>query len=72
MQSQLYTSACFKTNKESFGEWKITFADFEVKNGKKLALETVLTDKDDLCSGQCLDYIFLFTPSSVQKRRNSF
>lgn len=41
------------------GNSPVTYGDyFELDTGERLALETALTNQEDLYSAQCLDYIF--------------
>jgi len=51
---------------QTYGEHPITYA--ESNNGKPM--ETVLTDKDDLCSNQSLDYIFKLNLKNFDKTRD--
>jgi len=48
---------------KTYGEHPITYGDTYVDDNKEMKpFETVLTLKDDLCSNQSLDYVFLYTP----------
>jgi len=52
------------------GDSYITYADYtEDEQGNRVPLELKLTSKDDLCSGQCLDYIFQILPLKQQIMR---
>ncbi|CAD8125965.1 unnamed protein product [Paramecium sonneborni] len=47
------------------GKFVITYADYlEEENGQRSPLEIQLTDKADLLTGQCLDYIFQLIPEN--------
>jgi len=53
---------------KTYGEHPITYADTYIDDNKQMRpIETVLTDKADLCSNQSLDYIFQYTPRAEKK-----
>lgn len=42
------------------GQCQVTFADIKYDdNGNPIPVETVITGADDICTCQCLDYIFV-------------
>jgi len=48
---------------KTYGDHPITYGDTYIDDNKEIKpLETVLTLRDDLCTNQSLDYIFLYTP----------
>jgi len=50
----------------TYGEHPTTYGDSYMDHYNQMRpLETVLTDRDDLCSNQSLDYIFQLTPKSL-------
>ncbi|CAK84271.1 unnamed protein product (macronuclear) [Paramecium tetraurelia] len=50
---------------EQEGKFLITYADYvEDESGQKKPMEIQLTDKADLLTGQCLDYIFQMIPEN--------
>jgi endonuclease/exonuclease/phosphatase family metal-dependent hydrolase len=56
---------------KTYGEHPITYGDTYVDDNKEMMPhETVLTLKDDLCSNQSLDYIFLYTPKMPKDQVN--
>lgn len=56
--------------KESYGgKHPATYADVKIEREKEIPGETVLTDKDDLMSQQCLDYVFQILPGKVMEHK---
>lgn len=56
--------------KESYGaQHPVTYSDVKIEDGKEVPMETVLTDKDDLKSQQCLDYIFQILPGGIMTNK---
>ena len=45
----------------------VTYAESEIVEGKEIPMETVLTNKNDLCSNQSLDYMFEIIPQGISE-----
>ena len=49
------------------GQCQVTFADIKLdENGKPVPFESVITGGDDICTCQCLDYIFVINRNKDQ------